>query len=82
VGLAVTAAGLALLLPLLGIMGAGVTSLLAYLASAVFLTRRAARALDISPARLLVPDREMLAGFAALAASGRAALGRRRPADV
>lgn len=82
IGLAVTAAGLALLLPLLGIMGAGVTSLLAYATSAAFLTRRAARALGISPARLLAPDREMLASFAALAASGRAALRRRRPADV
>jgi antigen flippase len=57
VGLAVTAAGLALLLPPLGIMGAGVTSLLAYSASAVFLARRAARALEVSVATLLIPDR-------------------------
>lgn len=77
VGLAVTAAGLALLLPPLGIMGAGITSLLAYATSAVFLVRRAARALDISPARLLAPDREMLRRPAALAGAMRAALGRR-----
>ena len=44
VALAVTAAGLTLLLPTLGIMGAGVTSLLAYSASSAFMVRRAARA--------------------------------------
>lgn len=77
VGLAVTAAGLALLLPLLGIMGAGVTSLLAYSASAAFLARRAARALEIPTAQLLTPDRETLTRLTGLAAVGRGALRRR-----
>ena len=40
VALAVTAGGLAALLPLMGIMGAGVTSLLAYSASSAFMVRR------------------------------------------
>jgi len=60
IALAVTAAGLAALLPLFGIIGAGVTSLVAYSTSAIFLARRAARGLEISTRELLVPDREMV----------------------
>jgi O-antigen/teichoic acid export membrane protein len=60
VALAVTAAGLTVLLPLLGIMGAGITSLLAYSASSAFMVRRAARALDVSPLSLLKPERGMI----------------------
>ncbi len=58
--LALTAAGLAALLPLLGIMGAGITSLVAYSASSVFMVRRAARALEMPAFSLLKPERGML----------------------
>jgi O-antigen/teichoic acid export membrane protein len=71
IGLAVTAGGLAALLPLLGIMGAGVTSLLAYLTSAAFLSRRAARALGVSVPYLLVPDRATLRRAGSLLPRGR-----------
>jgi O-antigen/teichoic acid export membrane protein len=64
--LAVTAAGLAVLLPLMGIMGAGVTSLLAYSASSAFMVRRSARALEIPALRLLKPEREMIHGIRSL----------------
>lgn len=57
VALAVTAAGLAALLPTLGIMGAGVTSLLAYSASSAFMVRRVSQALGVSAATLLKPER-------------------------
>lgn len=77
IGLAVTVAGLAALLPLLGIMGAGVTSLLAYLTSAAFLTRRAARALGVPVTYLLVPDRDSLKRALGLATARRTATGRR-----
>jgi O-antigen/teichoic acid export membrane protein len=55
--LLVTIAALAVLLPAMGIMGAGVASLLAYLASTVFAVHRAARALASSPLGLLLPTR-------------------------
>jgi O-antigen/teichoic acid export membrane protein len=58
--LAVTAAGLAVLLPAMGIMGAGVTSLLAYGASSAFMVRRAAKALEVPASSLLKPQRGML----------------------
>jgi len=58
--LAVTAGGLAVFLPTLGIMGAGITSFLAYFASSAFMVRRAARALDVPAVWLLVPERGML----------------------
>ena len=60
VALVVTAAGLAALLPALGIMGAGITSLLAYSASSAFMVRRAARALDMPALSLLKPERGMI----------------------
>jgi O-antigen/teichoic acid export membrane protein len=55
--LAVTVAALAALLPTMGIMGAGVASLLAYLVSFGFSIRQAARALGIGSHRLLLPMR-------------------------
>lgn len=66
VALAVTAAGLAILLPTMGIMGAGVTSLLAYSASSAFMIRRAARALEMPALRLIKPEREMIHGIRSL----------------
>lgn len=74
IALAITAAGLAALLPLLGILGAGVTSLIAYSTSAVFLARRAARGLEMSTAELLVPDREMIGRIVRLARERGAAV--------
>ncbi len=53
--LVVTVAGLAFLLPRLELLGAGLTSLLAYCSSTVWMISRAARALDVAPAALLVP---------------------------
>lgn len=66
VALAVTAAGLAVLLPTMGIMGAGVTSLIAYSASSAFMVRRAARALEMPALRLIKPEREMIHGVRSL----------------
>jgi O-antigen/teichoic acid export membrane protein len=60
VALAITAGGLAALLPALGIMGAGVTSFLAYFASSAFMLRRSARALGVSARWLLKPERGTL----------------------
>lgn len=57
--LAVTVAALAALLPTMGIMGAGVASLLAYLVSFGFSVRQAARALGIGSRRLLLPMRDL-----------------------
>jgi enterobacterial common antigen flippase len=56
VALAVTAAGLAALLPTIGIMGAGVTSLVAYAASSAFMVARAARALELPRLQLMTPE--------------------------
>lgn len=77
IGLAVTAAGLAVLLPTLGILGAGITSLLAYSTSALFLVRRAARALEVPAARLLLPEPRSLARLVRLATAGRGGAPRR-----
>ena len=55
-GLAVTAVGLALLLPILGLEGAAITSLLAYSTTAVVALRRANRALGTTRAQLLKPE--------------------------
>jgi O-antigen/teichoic acid export membrane protein len=66
--LLVTVAALAVLLPAMGIMGAGVASLLAYLASTVFAVHRAARALGSSPLGLLRPTRSDWSRWRALEA--------------
>ncbi|TAK59342.1 MAG: hypothetical protein EPO22_10340, partial [Dehalococcoidia bacterium] len=55
--LGVTAVGLIALLPALGIMGAGIVSLLAYGVSTGWMLRRLARELDTSIASLLLVDR-------------------------
>lgn len=56
-GLAVTLAALAVLLPTLGIVGAGIASLLAYVVSLAWNVRGAAAALSISPRAVLLPRR-------------------------
>jgi O-antigen/teichoic acid export membrane protein len=61
VALGATVLGLAVLLPLLGLMGAALSSLGAYLLGAGWMAARLARALDVSPRALLLPDRELLA---------------------
>jgi O-antigen/teichoic acid export membrane protein len=66
VALAMTAAGLAVLLPTMGIMGAGVTSLIAYAASSTFMVFRAAQALEMPRLRLLAPERGMFAKIRSL----------------
>jgi len=57
IALLCTAVGLAVLLPLIGILGAGITSLLAYIAASAFLLRRASRALEVPARRLVIPER-------------------------
>lgn len=66
IALVVTALGLVVLLPALGILGAGITSLLAYASSACFLVRRVTRALEISPAGLLPTRRTFSLLFSTL----------------
>ncbi len=61
--LPVTAIGLVALLPLIGLPGAGWTSLVAYLTAFVLMSRRAARALGTTQGRLLMPGREDLAAL-------------------
>jgi O-antigen/teichoic acid export membrane protein len=61
VALGATVLGLAVLLPLLGLMGAALSSLGAYLLGAGWMAARLARALQVSPWALLLPDRELLA---------------------
>jgi len=55
--LAVTAGGLVALLPLLGIMGAAITSLVAYTASIIFLLLRTRRELGVPALWLITPPR-------------------------
>jgi O-antigen/teichoic acid export membrane protein len=62
-GLALTAVGLAILLPTLGILGAAVTSVGAYSAAMGFALWRVGQALGTPPPRLLFPTREALAAF-------------------
>ena len=67
IALGCTIAGLAILLPTIGILGAGITSLLAYLAASIYLLRRAAKALEVPARKLLVPDPAALREIVALA---------------
>jgi O-antigen/teichoic acid export membrane protein len=53
--LGMTVGGLALLLPRLELLGAGLTSLMAYGVTTAWMTLKAARALDVPPTVLLVP---------------------------
>ena len=55
--LAVTVGGLAVLLPTLGIMGAGIVSVLAYAVSTGWMLRRVAKALDVPVVSILFVDR-------------------------
>jgi O-antigen/teichoic acid export membrane protein len=61
VALGVTAVALAVLLPLFGLIGAAIASLLAYATTTAWMTRRASRALEVPASQLLVPSREDLA---------------------
>jgi O-antigen/teichoic acid export membrane protein len=58
VALGVTFVALAALVPALGLVGAGLASLIAYLVACGWMARRAARALGISVRLLITPDRE------------------------
>ena len=71
IALGCTVAGLAILLPTVGILGAGITSLFAYLAANVFLLRRAAAALEVPVRGLIVPNPAVLREMINLARSGR-----------
>jgi O-antigen/teichoic acid export membrane protein len=72
--LGVTMASLAALLPLFGIIGAGLASLLAYMVAGFWMSRRAAAALETRPTVLLVPDRAFVE---LVARTARGALRRR-----
>lgn len=64
--LVVTAVALAALLPAMGLLGAGIASLLAYAVSMLVLVRRAARELGLPARLLLLPDaRDMSPGVLA-----------------
>ena len=56
IALVCTVVGLAVLLPTIGFLGAGITSLIAYLAATAFLVRRASRALEVPALALMVPE--------------------------
>jgi O-antigen/teichoic acid export membrane protein len=55
--LAVTAVGLAVLLPAFGLVGAAISSLLAYGLSLGWMVHRTARVLSVRPVRLFLPER-------------------------
>lgn len=57
IALGATVLSLAVLIPLAGIVGAGLASLVAYAVAGFWMARRAAAALDSSWYRLLLPDR-------------------------
>lgn len=73
IALAVTVVTLAMLLPLLGLVGAAISSLLAYGVSLAWMVDRTARALEVRPALLFLPLGSSHSAAAALA--GRAATG-------
>jgi len=70
--LAVTAGGLALLLPPFGIMGAAIVSLLAYGASTGWMLLRVARALDVPVFSVVLVDASDLRRLRRIASPGRA----------
>lgn len=57
-GLGVTVAALAILLPGLGLLGAGLASLLAYAVATVWMARRAGRSLELPIAAFVLPRRQ------------------------
>jgi O-antigen/teichoic acid export membrane protein len=61
VALGATAIGLATLLPAMGILGAGLASLAAYIVSMVYMTRRATKSLGVTQMQLLTPDHDAVA---------------------
>lgn len=67
VALGATCVALAVLLPTIGLIGAGLASLVAYLVAMVYMVQRTTRTLGITPMHLVTPDRESLAALAALA---------------
>lgn len=66
VAVGATVAGLAVLLPWLGLMGAAIASLVAYGVSVLWMLRRASRALETPLHTLLVPNRSDLEELRAL----------------
>lgn len=64
VALGATVVSLAVLLPTLGLTGAALSSVVAYLVAMVWMTRRTTRAMDITPRQLLTPDHDALAALA------------------
>lgn len=73
VALVLTALGLGVFLPTLGLLGAGLASLIAYVVSLAFMLRWTARALELPPASLLIVDRSALARIAGLVRRGSGA---------
>jgi O-antigen/teichoic acid export membrane protein len=69
--LVATVVGLAALLPTMGIVGAGLASLIAYLISTGFALYRASRALETSILSLMVPTRAELLPWRVLEAKGQ-----------
>jgi O-antigen/teichoic acid export membrane protein len=65
VALGTTIAGLAVLLPLLGIVGAAIASGLAYLTAGFWMVRRATRALEVRAGLLMTPDRAAIEALVA-----------------
>jgi O-antigen/teichoic acid export membrane protein len=70
IALLATIAGLATLLPAFGLMGAAITSLVAYFVGTGWLTHQAGRRLDVSATRLLRPTRKDLHSLLPRARSG------------
>jgi O-antigen/teichoic acid export membrane protein len=70
IGLVATVVGLATLLPAFGLIGAAITSLVAYLVATGWLARRAASRLGISARQLLTPKREDLRSLVQRARAG------------
>ncbi len=66
--LVATLLGMAILLPSFGLMGAAVTSLVAYATSAGWMAMRVARTLQVPPAMLFLPGREALSPVSRIAA--------------
>jgi len=71
--LIMTAAGLAALLPLMGIMGAGITSVLAYSVGATYLLFRVRKVLGLSIRKMLIPPRDLYGRLRSLGGSFRTA---------
>lgn len=73
IALAVTVVALAALIPLLGITGAAIASLLAYTTCAAYAVRRVTLALPVTAPGLLLPGRDTIAAGRAVLADIRAA---------